>query len=126
LTQITVKGAPVATIGGKAECGACQSVGLIAKAGGPYRPTMQGHEIALEDDIVLSKCEEPPKLAANAIASSTNDVRVDDRIEPMGPAPLHGGGSDARYLRDLDTEGSWGLNASLRYRSEQSSSGKGA
>ena len=85
--------------------------------------------MALEDYIVLCKCEEPPKLVANAIASSTNDVWVDDRIEIMGPVPLPGGGGDARYLCDLDTDGSWGLNATLRYRSEQSLSanpGKGA
>jgi uncharacterized Zn-binding protein involved in type VI secretion len=128
LTQITVKGTPLATIGSEAECAACQSVGLIAKAGGPYRPTMHGHEMALENDIVLCKCPVPPRLIASAIASSLTDVWVDDRVESMGPV-LPPGSEDARFLRDLDSEGSWSLHASLRYRNEQSSSanpGKGA
>jgi uncharacterized Zn-binding protein involved in type VI secretion len=99
LTQVTVKGTPFAAIGGQVECATCQTVGLIAKAGGPYRPYMHGHEMALENDIVLCKCAAPSKLIARAISNNPPDVWVDDRIESMGPVPAPG--SDASYVPSL-------------------------
>ncbi|RFO95963.1 hypothetical protein DIC66_16185 [Rhodoferax lacus] len=91
-TQATVKGVPYATIGGAVHCVACKSIGTIAKAGGPYRLPMYGFEMALENDIVLCKCQVPPKLVAKTISSGTPKVTVDDRMESLGvvPSPVAG------------------------------------
>lgn len=89
-TQVTVKGAPYATIGGDVQCAACNSVGVIAKAGGPYRAQMYGFEMALENDIVLCKCATPPKLIAKALAGGSPNVWVDDRLESLGAVPEPG------------------------------------
>jgi hypothetical protein len=53
----------VALIGGQAFCAACKSNGVIAKAGGPYRMEFIA-EVALDGDIVLCKCDQPPKIVA--------------------------------------------------------------
>ncbi|CAN0624341.1 protein of unknown function [Burkholderia multivorans] len=58
-----VHGHQAALIGGSAFCTACQSIGTIAKAGGPYRIKFQG-EVALDDDIVLCGCSAPPRIVA--------------------------------------------------------------
>lgn len=52
-----------ALIGGQARCNACNSIGVVAKAGGPRRLEFMG-EIALDEDIVLCKCPSPPRIAA--------------------------------------------------------------
>jgi hypothetical protein len=59
-----VSGHPAAIIGGHAYCNACKSMGLIAKAGGPRRINHTPHEIALDGDILLCKCPEPPRMVA--------------------------------------------------------------
>lgn len=58
-----VHGHQAALIGGSAFCIACQSTGIIAKAGGPYRLKFQG-EVALDGDIVLCGCSTPPGITA--------------------------------------------------------------
>lgn len=57
----------VALIGGRAYCEGCNSVGIIAKAGGPRRGVFHGAEIALEGDVVVCCCSVPPALVAKAI-----------------------------------------------------------
>jgi uncharacterized Zn-binding protein involved in type VI secretion len=59
-----VCGHPAAIIGGHAYCNACKSMGPIAKAGGPRRINHTPHEIALDGDILLYKCPEPPRMVA--------------------------------------------------------------
>ncbi|SFB90827.1 PAAR domain-containing protein [Collimonas sp. OK412] len=69
----------VALIGGQASCLACKGTGIIAKAGGPRRMNFMG-EVALENDIVLCKCPEPPKLVATLHQTMT----YDDQAESLG------------------------------------------
>jgi len=76
----TIEGHPVAYIGGTALCNACESGGVIAKAGGPSRRKHYGAEIALDDDILLCQCPKPPRMAA--IVQSVS--RHDDRAETLG------------------------------------------
>ncbi|WP_080970852.1 PAAR domain-containing protein [Burkholderia cepacia] len=61
--QFLVHGHQAALIGGSALCTACQSIGTIAKAGGPYRLKFRG-EVALDDDVVLCGCPTPPRIVA--------------------------------------------------------------
>ena len=50
-----------ALIGGRAYCEGCNSVGIIAKTGGPRRPQFIS-EIALEGDVVVCHCPMPQPL----------------------------------------------------------------
>ncbi|MDY7803817.1 PAAR domain-containing protein [Burkholderia stagnalis] len=68
-----------ALIGGSAFCIACQSTGIIAKAGGPYRLKFQG-EIALDRDIVLCGCATPPHI----IALHAGEAWCDDGLKGLG------------------------------------------
>ncbi|UXU91974.1 PAAR domain-containing protein [Burkholderia sp. S-53] len=61
--RFLVHGHQAALIGGSAFCTACQSIGTIAKAGGPYRLKFRG-EVALDDDVVLCGCSTPPRIVA--------------------------------------------------------------
>lgn len=61
----TFHGHMTALIGGDAYCEKCKSVGLIAKAGGPYRPKYgAAREAALDGDIVLCNCPTPSRIIA--------------------------------------------------------------
>ena len=60
----TINGHRIALIGGRVQCEGCRSVGVIAKAGGPYRMLHCGVEQALEGDVVLCGCPVPPLLIA--------------------------------------------------------------
>ena len=53
-----------ALIGGRAYCEDCNSVGIIAKAGGPRRGCFHGAEMALEGDVVVCHCPVPPPLVS--------------------------------------------------------------
>mgnify|MGYP003583072012 FL=1 len=53
-----------ALVGGRAYCEGCNSVGIIAKAGGPRRGCFHGAEIALEGDVVVCHCPVPPPLVS--------------------------------------------------------------
>ena len=65
----------IALVGGRVFCVVCQSVGLIAKAGGPYRVTFCGAEQALEGDVVVCRCPVPSPLVASRQRFSTCDDR---------------------------------------------------
>lgn len=62
-----------ALIGGRADCEGCNSVGIIAKAGGPRRPRFIS-EVALEGDVVVCHCPVPqPLLSVLQQSSSYED-----------------------------------------------------
>lgn len=77
--RFLVRGHQVALIGGSAFCSACQSTGIIAKAGGPYRLKFQG-EVALDGDIVLCGCSTPPSI----VAELADQAWCDDRLKGLG------------------------------------------
>ncbi|HEV3427842.1 MAG TPA: PAAR domain-containing protein [Paraburkholderia sp.] len=58
----SISGHQAAIVGGKAWCLACESVGTIAKAGGLRRHVHCGKELAVDGDVLLCKCERPPKM----------------------------------------------------------------
>ncbi|KVC44323.1 PAAR domain-containing protein [Burkholderia diffusa] len=74
-----VHGHQAALIGGSAFCTACQSVGIIAKAGGPYRIRFRG-EVALDGDVVLCGCAIPPHI----VALRAGEAWCNDRIKSLG------------------------------------------
>ncbi|MDM0075663.1 M35 family metallo-endopeptidase [Variovorax sp. J2P1-59] len=61
--KFTIHGHQVALIGGRVHCEGCNSVGVIAKAGGPRRMQFIS-EVALEGDVVLCHCPTPQALIA--------------------------------------------------------------
>ena len=64
-------GHKTALIGGEAYCQKRKSVGLIAKACGPYRIKYgTTREAALDPDIVLSECPTPPRIIARLAGES--------------------------------------------------------
>lgn len=77
-----VDGRPAALIGGQVSCSACQTTGVIFKAGGPYRKRNNGQEIALEGDRVRCKCEVNPTMVSAAGYDWL--PQVDDQIEGLG------------------------------------------
>ncbi|WP_081334230.1 PAAR domain-containing protein [Burkholderia diffusa] len=81
--RFLVRGHQAALIGGSAFCTACQSTGIIAKAGGPYRLRFQG-EVALDRDIVLCGCSTPPSI----IAVLAGDAWCNDRLKALGEVVL--------------------------------------
>jgi uncharacterized Zn-binding protein involved in type VI secretion len=68
--QYTVQNHQVALIGGSVYCEGCNSVGLIAKAGGPRRMQFIS-EIALEGDVIQCHCPTPPPLVSTLQSIST-------------------------------------------------------
>ncbi len=62
----------VALIGGRAYCEGCNSVGIIAKAGGPRR-IQYISEVALEGDVVICHCPMPQPLIATLQHTATCD-----------------------------------------------------
>ena len=83
----TRKGVSFAYINGKVHCDTCNSIGVIAKAGGPSRLNFRGQEAALEGDIVLCKCSVPPTLVAKAVTTSKPGVWADDLDQTLGVVP---------------------------------------
>jgi len=61
-----------ALIGGRAYCEGCNSVGIIAKAGGPRRPQFIS-EVALEGDVVVCHCPVPQPLLSRLQQSTEYD-----------------------------------------------------
>jgi len=59
--MLDMHGHQVALIGGRAYCEGCNSVGIIAKAGGPRRPQFIS-EAALEGDVVVCHCPVPQPI----------------------------------------------------------------
>ncbi|ABI86619.1 PAAR domain-containing protein [Burkholderia ambifaria] len=74
-----VHGHQAALIGGSAYCTTCKSIGIIAKAGGPYRLKFQG-EVALDQDIVLCGCSMPPRI----MASLAGEALCSDGLKGLG------------------------------------------
>ena len=73
-----------ALIGGRAYCEGCNSVGIIAKAGGPRRPQFIS-EVALEGDVVVCHCSVPQPLLSVLQQSAVYD---DDAAHAAGLSPL--------------------------------------
>ncbi|WP_432728244.1 M35 family metallo-endopeptidase [Variovorax sp. W6] len=74
-----------ALVGGRAYCEGCNSVGIIAKAGGPRRGCFHGAEIALEGDVVVCHCPVPPPLVSRLRYAPTYDDEMAwaaDEFEP--------------------------------------------
>lgn len=78
-----VHGHRVALIGGRAYCEGCNSVGIIAKAGGPRRMQFIS-EVALEGDVVVCHCPVPQPLVSVLQQSGTYD---DGDAHAQGAAP---------------------------------------
>lgn len=76
----TIRGHQVALIGGRAFCEGCNSVGIIAKAGGPRRMGFIT-EIALEGDVVICHCPKPQPIKSVLQSTST----YDDMMARRGP-----------------------------------------
>jgi uncharacterized Zn-binding protein involved in type VI secretion len=73
--ECLVMGRRAALIGGRAYCEGCNSIGLIAKAGGDYRPGFYGSQIALAGDVVVCQCPHPQPI----LSSPGSNSRCDDR-----------------------------------------------
>jgi uncharacterized Zn-binding protein involved in type VI secretion len=71
--MMDVFGHRIALIGGRAYCEGCNSVGIIAKAGGPRRGLFYGAEMALEGDVVICHCPVPPPLVATLVHNTNFD-----------------------------------------------------
>lgn len=69
--MMNVYGHRIALIGGRAYCKGCNSIGIIAKAGGPRRGLFYAAEIALEGDVVVCHCPVPPPLVSTLQHSLT-------------------------------------------------------
>src|SRR5436309_1254115 len=89
-------GHKAALIGGSVRCDGCNSTGIIAKAGGPRRIQFMG-EVALENDIVVCKCPQPPKL----IATLHHTMNYDDLIESLGSVPPPGASDGSAIVGKL-------------------------
>ncbi|WP_429316665.1 PAAR domain-containing protein [Paraburkholderia sp. GAS448] len=81
----TILGIHVAYIGGQAYCEACKCMGQIAKAGGPRRSYVCGHEIALDGDILQCKCPNPPRMIATTQKRSWVDDSATTRTAVGAP-----------------------------------------
>ncbi|WP_198085054.1 M35 family metallo-endopeptidase [Variovorax sp. E3] len=62
----------VALVGGRAYCEGCNSVGIIAKTGGPRRPRFIS-EAALEGDMVVCQCPAPQPILSTLQQWATCD-----------------------------------------------------
>lgn len=71
--EFTIHGHRVALIGGRAYCEGCNSIGIIAKAGGPRRNGFYGAEVALEGDVVVCHCPVPPLILSTLQTTSYVD-----------------------------------------------------
>lgn len=90
-------------IGGTVFCVACNSVGLIAKAGGPSRRKGNHREIALEGDILLCRCAAHPVMVSKSSVSW--HPKHDDQIESLGAYAAHedqGGGMKSHAIDGVD------------------------
>jgi uncharacterized Zn-binding protein involved in type VI secretion len=68
----TIHGHQVALIGGRAYCEGCNSVGIIAKAGGPRRAVFVS-EVALDGDVVMCQCPRPQPIVSTLQSTSCCD-----------------------------------------------------
>jgi uncharacterized Zn-binding protein involved in type VI secretion len=84
--MMDIHGHRAALIGGRVYCEGCNSVGLIAKAGGPYRSRFHGAEMALEGDVVICRCPVPPPLVSMLPHSVNCDDRLDAAVGVFDPS----------------------------------------
>ena len=107
-----VSGHPAAIIGGHAYCNACKSMGLIAKAGGPRRINHTPHEIALDGDILLCKCPEPPHMIAR-MQSTFRHEDMSGRLGTVASARTASGGVSSIAIGSYDERVQVGRAASF-------------
>lgn len=74
----------VALIGGRAYCKGCNSIGILAKAGGPLRPKFIS-EVALEYDVVVCGCSSPQPLRSVLQSTSTHEDGGGDWLTTLVP-----------------------------------------
>jgi uncharacterized Zn-binding protein involved in type VI secretion len=81
-----IHGRRVALVGGRVHCEGCNSVGLIAKAGGLRRGGFYSAEIALEGDVVICHCLVPPTLVSMLPLSMTCDDGLATAVSDYRPS----------------------------------------
>lgn len=59
------QGQLLAYLGGRVQCPACGTEGVIISDGSPRTMTARGKQVALENDLCQCKCEPLPKLIAS-------------------------------------------------------------
>lgn len=87
----TVSGHPVAVIGGEAFYNACNKMGVIAKAGGPRRIRHTPFEVALDGDVLLCGCAEPPRMVAKMQQTNRHEDMCADGYEFVPSRTVDGG-----------------------------------
>jgi uncharacterized Zn-binding protein involved in type VI secretion len=66
------QGQQLAYLGGRVQCPACGTEGVIISDGSPHTTTVRGKQVALENDLCQCKCDPLPKLiASQALGSIT-------------------------------------------------------
>ncbi len=83
---MNVHGHRIALVGGRVYCEGCNSVGIIAKAGGNRRGLFYGAEIALEGDVVFCHCPVPPPLLSTLQQSMTYDDGLTASVRDYSPS----------------------------------------
>lgn len=73
-------GRQAALIEGEVFCPVCKTTGYIAKDGGPRRMTLGLSEIALDQDFVICRCPEHPRI----FAQLAGEAWYDDLVESLG------------------------------------------
>ncbi|KDR37213.1 PAAR domain-containing protein [Caballeronia grimmiae] len=84
--QFLVHGHQAALIGGEAYCPVCETIGYIAKDGGPRRMNLFISEIAAHDDVVVCGCSEHPRI----FAVLAGEAWYDDMAETLGSIGTRG------------------------------------
>ncbi|MGZ3183759.1 MAG: PAAR domain-containing protein [Telluria sp.] len=64
-SPMSIQGAPIALEGDVAFCGKCGHEGKIMCVGPRVPETWMGRQIALQDDLCVCRCSEPPKLISS-------------------------------------------------------------
>ncbi|CAN5482497.1 hypothetical protein BH10PSE18_BH10PSE18_30120 [soil metagenome] len=83
---MNVYGHRIALVGGRVYCEGCNSVGIVAKAGGNRRGLFYGAEIALEGDVVFCRCPVPPPLLSTLQQSMTCDDGLAASVRDYSPS----------------------------------------
>jgi uncharacterized Zn-binding protein involved in type VI secretion len=83
---MNVYGHRIALVGGRVYCEGCNSVGIVAKAGGNRRGLFYGAEIALEGDVVFCHCPVPPPLSSTLQQSMTCDDGLTASVRDYSPS----------------------------------------
>ncbi|MDM0075081.1 PAAR domain-containing protein [Variovorax sp. J2P1-59] len=109
----------VALIGGQAYCEACNSIGTIAKTGGPRRLKFMG-EAALDGDVVLCHCPSPPPIVAKLAGEAWYEDMGggNDAVDRISPAQNILPASSPRFDQQIQilNEGTGLPLARIRYR----------